>query len=64
METLQTQIEEHAEIEDIVTRELVHGGESVTDIWVEFESEELAETIKEKFDGEIIHERKLQVKFA
>lgn len=64
MEAVQTLIEKHSELEDLVTRELVHGGESVTDIWAEFESEETAEAVKEKIDGEIIYEKKLQVKFA
>lgn len=64
MEAIQTLIEKHGELEDLVTRELVHGGESVTDIWAEFESEEIAEAVKRKIDNGIIQERKLQVKFA
>lgn len=57
-------IEEHGEIEDIETSELVHGGEIMTDVNVSFRSELVAEAVVEKINGEILQGRKLQVKFV
>lgn len=58
-------IEQHGlDFEEVTTVEVIHGGESVTDVLVRFRSEVVAEAVKEKIDGEIVEGRKLQVTFA
>lgn len=58
-------LEEHGQAcEEVTTSDLVHGGESVTHISMRFRSELVAETVKEKIDGEVIEGRKLQIKYA
>ena len=49
---------------DVTAEELIHGGESVTDVFVRFRSELVAEIVKEKIDGEMLEGRKLQVDFV
>lgn len=57
-------IKQHGAFEEILTEELVHGAESLTDVFVEFRSELVAEAMKEKIDGEMVEGRKLQIEFA
>lgn len=57
-------VEQHSEFQEVTTRELVHGGESVTDVFFKFRSEVVADMVKEKIDGEMVEGRKLQVKFS
>lgn len=58
-------IEQHGfDFEEITTSEILHGGESVTDVCVKFRSELVAEFVKEKLEGEMIEGRKLQIKYA
>ena len=64
VESLKTLIGQHGEIEKVHTEELVHGGESVTDVYIEFRSELVAEVVKNKIEGETVEGRKLQVKFV
>lgn len=52
------------EFEDVMTRELEHGGESLTDVSISFSSELVAELVKDGIDGELLEGRKLQVKYA
>ncbi|EMC91244.1 hypothetical protein BAUCODRAFT_319348 [Baudoinia panamericana UAMH 10762] len=54
----------HGASEAITANELVHGGESVTDVFVRFRSELVAEMVKGKIDGVMVEGRKLQVTFA
>lgn len=62
--SLGTLIAEHGQIEDVLGKEIVHGGESVTDVFVQFRSELVAETVKDKISGVLLEGRKLQVEFA
>lgn len=57
-------VEQHSEFQQVTTSEIVHGGESVTDVFFKFRSELVAEMVKEKIDGGIVEGRKLQVNFA
>ncbi|KAK5119150.1 hypothetical protein LTR85_007764 [Meristemomyces frigidus] len=58
-------IEQHGlAFEEVNTKEVVHGDESVTDVFVKFRSELVAEAVKEKIDGEVVGGRKVQVRFA
>ena len=61
---LRALIEQHGQIEEVMTEELVHGGESTTDVFVRFRSELVAEAVKGKINGELLDGRKLQVDFA
>lgn len=64
MQALRPVILQHGVIEDVATEDLLHGGESVTDVYVRFRSELVAEVVKANIDGEVVHGRKLQVKYA
>ena len=57
-------IEQHAEIEEMTTEAVNLSGENVTDVYVTFRSELVAEMVKERIDGELFEGRKLQIKFA
>jgi hypothetical protein len=57
-------ITKHGGFERFTTEEVVHGGESVTDIFVVLRSETVAEMVKDKIDGEIVAGRKIQVQFS
>ena len=57
-------IEQHGAIEAITAKELVHGGESLTDVSVQCRSELVAEQVKEKIDGKLLDGRRLQVTFC
>ncbi|KAK6392213.1 hypothetical protein LTR65_003985 [Meristemomyces frigidus] len=64
-EAVEKLIDQHGfAFEEITTTEVVHGGESVTDVCVKFRSELVAEVVKELIDGQMVEGRKLQVKFA
>lgn len=45
-------------------KEVIHGGESVTDVCVRFRSEIVAEMVRERIEGEMVEGRKLQVTFV
>ena len=64
IESLKTLVENHGEIEEVTTEELVYGDESLIDIFVRFRSELVAEVVKTKIDGELVEGRKLQVNYA
>ena len=64
IEALKVLIEQHGQIEEVQAEELLHGGESITDVFLKFRSELVAEAVKEKIDGELLESRKLQVTFA
>ena len=57
-------IDEYADIEGLTTRELDAGGESVTDVFVEFLDQYDAAMVKQRIDGEMVEGRKLQVRIA
>ena len=57
-------VNEHGGFEEVTTSELVHGAESLTDVYFVFRSEVVAEVVKEKIEGEMVMGRKLQVTFA
>lgn len=64
-EEAESLLERHGVIfDEVKAGEIVHGGESVTDVSVEFRSEMVAEMAKEKLDGEMVGGRKLQVKYV
>ncbi|KAK5720069.1 hypothetical protein LTR15_007342 [Elasticomyces elasticus] len=46
------------------TAELIHGGESVTDVFYSFRTEVVAGMIMEEIQGQLVEGRKLQVAFA
>ncbi|KAK3669982.1 hypothetical protein LTR78_010154 [Recurvomyces mirabilis] len=54
-------IRQHAEYEKMVTNTMVHGGESLTDVYVYFPSANAAAKVKEAVDREVVAGRKLQV---
>lgn len=63
-------VEEIAEVEEMATRELVHGGQSSTDVFVrlggldELGAGLVAEMVREALDGRVVGGRKLRVGFA
>ncbi len=62
---LQSTLEKHLdELPELLTRELVHGGESVTDVYLKFEAVEEAEAVMGMIEGGVIGERVLSVTFA
>ena len=61
---VKTLIEQHGSMAAFQTEEHFHGGESVIDVFVQFDDEVKAKVIKEKINGEMVGERKLQVKYA
>lgn len=61
---LKAHIEPDIETDEIMTKELVHGGESMTDVFARFQSELDADMAMERMKGTILLERKLQVRFA
>lgn len=48
----------------MITAELVHGGESVTDVFATFETDLVAELVAEEIRGTIVEGRRLKVVFA
>lgn len=59
-----TLIEQHGSMAAFQTEEHFHGGESVTDVFVQFDDEDEAAVVKEKINGKMVGGRKLQVKYA
>ncbi|KAK4553299.1 hypothetical protein LTR86_009599 [Recurvomyces mirabilis] len=57
-------IRRYAEYEKVVTTTMVHGGESLTDVYVYFSSASAAAKVKETIDGEMVEGRKLQVAYV
>ncbi|KAK5137651.1 hypothetical protein LTR08_007946 [Meristemomyces frigidus] len=49
---------------EVTAVELEHGGESVTDVFMKFRSEIVAELVRDVIDGEMVEGRKLQARFA
>ena len=58
-------LEQHdLDVGEVTTVETIHGGESVTDVFMRFRNELIAEIVKEVTDGEVIEGRKLKLSFA
>ena len=64
LEAIERLVKEHGQIGEATTSELIHGAESVTDVYIEFPSEMVADMVREKIDGEVLLKRKLQIAFA
>jgi hypothetical protein len=52
------------DFEEVTTKEVDIGGESVTDVFIRFRSEMVAETAKDELDGKMLSGRKLQVGYV
>jgi hypothetical protein len=57
-------IAEHGGVGKFVLEELVHGGESVTDVFVVLEDAFIAKGVQEQIDGALVAGRKLQVNLS
>ncbi|KAF2485776.1 hypothetical protein BDY17DRAFT_322588 [Neohortaea acidophila] len=57
-------IRQHGVIEDMAAEELVQGGESVTDVYVRFADEGVAERVKAGVDGSVVLGRVLGVAYV
>ncbi|RMX87221.1 hypothetical protein D0869_02512 [Hortaea werneckii] len=56
--------EKGVEVAELTTEETVHGGESVTDVWLRFRDQGQAEMARGKLEGKMVGGRKLQVRLG